>query len=245
MTASSDLHSPDNWPVDWVRPTAADLELLQASYARGFVPPHSEVLNRRADEAVVGSVACDDAVELLFESAAREAEAGRPVVGLAAVQLGIPLRIFLYDPREASTIGTAAPGLICVVNPEIEVPSDAKRIKDFEGCLSAGQFRGRTTRPDRLRLRGVTPRGDAVDEMVYRWAARVVGHEYDHLEGIRFPDIVADEDLGYASAEDTPEYRTMVQCVRDEGADPVWPKPGYRDQWEAIKSGVPVFGGPT
>ncbi len=116
-----------------------------------------------------------------MEETLREADG----VGLAAPQLGIPLQLFLWLPDPPTGVARA------VVNPMLE-PESGELIYDWEGCLSIPSMRGLVPRHPAVRLRGLDPTGEAVDTMARDLEARIVQHEYDHLNGVVFLDRMHD-----------------------------------------------------
>lgn len=231
------------WPIHWRVPTPADLEAVEAGYRRGLLPAHAPLLHQRMPALVPGSGEAKEAAERLYEAARRESEAGNTtMVGLAAPQVGLNARAFLFDPRqEVTEPWPAVDELRCVVNPTVE-PLGGDRVHEVEGCLSAGRIRGWVTRAARVRLRGYAPTGEPVDEVHTGLAARVLQHETDHLDGILFPQRVGnDSDLLWASTHQDEEFRAYVRAKRD-GETPPWNTLLPRDQWEAIRTGLAVFG---
>lgn len=163
------------------------------------VPPivqaGAEVLRQRAHPvpaALLGSAA-------LRELARRMVEVMRkaPGVGLAAPQIGVPLRLFVAeDPEERmsslSEEGRTARGrvglsLMNVVNPELEVLG-SERATFFEGCLSVRGYGALVARSVSVRVRGVDVEGKPVSAALSGWPARIMQHEYDHLEGTLYVD---------------------------------------------------------
>ncbi len=93
-------------------------------------------------------------------------------------------------------------------HPEIEPVGDAVDT-GWEGCLSIPGMTGAVPRWHRIRYRGVTPDGETVEREAAGFHARVVQHEYDHLEGILYPMRMTDlsqlafvEELSRAAAAD-------------------------------------------
>jgi peptide deformylase len=102
--------------------------------------------------------------------------------GLAAPQVGVSQRLFVvgYDDDEGQ------PLRLVVVNPEL---SDRKGKDSMEeGCLSIPHLRGSVERPTRVVLRAQDEHGQAYEVVAEGFLARVLQHEYDHLEGVMFPD---------------------------------------------------------
>lgn len=105
-----------------------------------------------------------------------------PGVGLAAPQVGVPLRIFVADV----SIGRNLSDLITFINPEF-VERDGMQLED-EGCLSVPGFNSTLARPSRAIVKGLNrDGGDQVIEAT-GLLARCFQHEMDHLEGTLFVD---------------------------------------------------------
>ena len=114
--------------------------------------------------------------------------------GLAAPQVHVPLRVVIFRvPAERLTDrpDDAAQDLIALINPVIS-PLGETRELGWEGCLSVPGLRGAVPRWQRIRYRGVTPEGEAIDRTVGGFHARVVQHECDHLDGILYPQRMSD-----------------------------------------------------
>ena len=99
-------------------------------------------------------------------------------VGLAAPQVGVSKRIFVYDAGE---------GIRVVINPEFLWKSE-ETVKMEEGCLSIPGIYADLFRPSRVRLRYQDVEGNFHEEELSEYAARIVQHEADHLEGVLFVD---------------------------------------------------------
>lgn len=126
-------------------------------------------------------------------AAMREALHVAPGVGLAAPQVGVPLRIaVIEDPAEVSAEVREERGRVrqpfqVLVNPSYESVGDATAAF-FEGCLSVPGWQAVTVRHAVVRLRGQDERGRHLDEEFTGWPARIVQHETDHLNGILYLD---------------------------------------------------------
>ena len=107
--------------------------------------------------------------------------------GLAAPQIGVPLRVVIFgvtrNPRypEAEEVPDTV-----LINPVI-APIDAEMEEDWEGCLSVPGMRGVVPRFKRVRYQGFDESGNPIDRSVEGFHARVVQHECDHLDGILYP----------------------------------------------------------
>ncbi len=99
-----------------------------------------------------------------------------PGSGLAATQLGILRRLFVYRPDQGDEVRV-------VVNPEIEWSSDETEI-GLEGCLSIPDVALEIERPVSIRMRAQDERGEEVVIEETGWTARVLQHEADHLDGV-------------------------------------------------------------
>jgi peptide deformylase len=111
-----------------------------------------------------------------------------PGVGLAAPQVHVPLRLFVFRiPAERCEDEEDVPvGNSVLVNPEVELLSE-ERVLRWEGCLSIPGLRAAIPRARRVRYRGVDCDGRTVERIVSGFHASVIQHEYDHLDGILYP----------------------------------------------------------
>ncbi len=131
--------------------------------------------------------------------------------GLAAPQIGVPLRVVIFgvtrNPRYPDA--EEVPDTV-LINPVI-APIGEEIEEDWEGCLSVPGMRGVVPRFKRLRYRGFDESGLAIDRTVEGFHARVVQHEYDHLDGILYPMRIRDmSKFGFA------EVLFPDQNLRDE-----------------------------
>ena len=131
--------------------------------------------------------------------------------GLAAPQIGVPLRVVIFgvtrNPRYPDA--EEVPDTV-LINPVI-TPIGEEIEEDWEGCLSVPGMRGVVPRFKRLRYQGFDESGLAIDRTVEGFHARVVQHEYDHLDGILYPMRIRDmSKFGFA------EVLFPDQDLRDE-----------------------------
>lgn len=112
--------------------------------------------------------------------------------GLAAPQIGEGLRVVIFsvmnNPRYPDA--EAVPATV-LINPEIEILSGELEA-GWEGCLSLPGMRGLVARHSHIRYRGFDGRGEPFEREVTGFHARVVQHECDHLDGVLYPQRVAD-----------------------------------------------------
>lgn len=111
-----------------------------------------------------------------------------PGVGLAAPQVHVPLRLFVFripGERRQDDPDDLPVGNTVLINPELELLSE-QRVLNWEGCLSIPGMRAAVPRSPRVRYRAVDRDGAAVEREVSGFHARVVQHEYDHLDGILY-----------------------------------------------------------
>ncbi len=123
----------------------------------------------------------DDSVRTLLRDMVETMYAA-PGVGLAAPQVGVPLRVIVID----TSVGAEPGQLIQLVNPEFVEREGEQRHE--EGCLSVPGFGGTPPRPARVVVRGLDPDGR---ERVYTGTellARAFCHEIDHIDGLLFVD---------------------------------------------------------
>jgi peptide deformylase len=105
-----------------------------------------------------------------------------PGIGLAAPQIGVPLRVFVVD----LSVGRDPQGLIVMINPEF-VAREGMQLEE-EGCLSVPGFNATVVRPERAVVRGLDLRGATHEHEGTGLLARAFQHEMDHLDGTLFVD---------------------------------------------------------
>ncbi|MFG2143560.1 peptide deformylase [Streptomyces sp. NPDC048696] len=104
-------------------------------------------------------------------------------VGLAANQVGVGLRVFVYDCPDDEDVRH----LGHIVNPRL-VSTDGVVIRGSEGCLSLPGLEAGTERYDEAVVEGVLADGSPVRILGTGFFARCLQHEMDHLEGVVYPD---------------------------------------------------------
>lgn len=107
-------------------------------------------------------------------------------VGLAAPQLGEEIQLFVYHAAGPPEIP-----LQVVINPMI-TPQVRELVYDWEGCLSIPDLRGLVPRHPAVRVQGLDREGRPLDYSATGFEARIVQHEFDHLNGVVFLDRMRD-----------------------------------------------------
>ena len=134
-----------------------------------------------------------------------------PGVGLAAPQIGVALRIFTYSYTEDS----AHPWRGVVINPQLWVtpstPGEPDPDHEAEGCLSVPGERFPLRRAERALITGSDLDQRPVQFEVAGWRARILQHEFDHLDGVLYIDRISEGD-----------YKTVHKIARKRG----WGVPG-------------------
>ncbi|HZS84181.1 MAG TPA: peptide deformylase [Stellaceae bacterium] len=119
----------------------------------------------------------DDMLETMYEA---------PGIGLAAPQVGRPVRVIVVDvAREGE-----APQPLRLVNPEILWRSEELATYN-EGCLSLPEHYADVTRPAEIRLRCLDERNETREMEAKGLLATVLQHEMDHLDGVLFVDHIS------------------------------------------------------
>ena len=115
----------------------------------------------------------DDMIETMYAA---------PGVGLAAPQIGEPLRIFVID----LSVGRDPQGLRVMINPEF-TQIDGMQLEE-EGCLSIPGFNATVVRPSRVAVKALDRHGVEQTTEGTGLLARALQHEMDHLDGMLFVD---------------------------------------------------------
>lgn len=122
-----------------------------------------------------------------------------PGVGLAAPQIGVPLRVIVVEdqtkqvpsaqepPVEDPRLRSGVP-LLALFNPEIERVKGVKKAVHYEGCLSVPGYSAQVPRDLEVVVTGLGLDGEPVRLIARGWAARIFQHECDHLKGTLYVD---------------------------------------------------------
>lgn len=194
-----------------------------------IVQAGARVLRHRAENvpsSLLATPALRDLVRLMTE-VMRKA----PGVGLAAPQIGVPLRVFVAEDLEeriadlpegtAATRGRVALPLTVLVNPKLS-PEGDERVTFFEGCLSVRGYGALVPRWRAVRVSGVDAEGRPVSLRLDGWPARIMQHELDHLDGTLYIDrmlsrsFATDAELPRLSGMGVDEARRELGIPSDE-----------------------------
>lgn len=113
-------------------------------------------------------------------------------VGLAAPQVGINKKLMVYNET-----GDKKKWLqeVIMVNPKIVEFSEAVEV-DQEGCLSFPGMNGDIQRSKWIKVEAMNMKGKKMKKKFKGWEARIFQHEYDHLDGVVYPDRMSEEGKG-------------------------------------------------
>ena len=144
---------------------------------RPIVKYGTDVLHHTAEDVgdITGDIATivQDMVETMYAA---------PGIGLAAPQIGVPLRLFVVD----LSVGRNTGGLVTFINPHF-VDRDGMQLEE-EGCLSVPGFNAAVARPAKAIVKGLDLNGNEQVIEGTELLARAFQHEMDHLDGRIFVD---------------------------------------------------------
>jgi peptide deformylase len=132
-------------------------------------------LRNKAQPVTVFDAELQRIVADMFETMYQE-----QAVGLAAIQVDIPLRIIVMDASEDSK------SPICAINPEITFRAGMQY--EYEGCISFPGLYDKVERAGRVTMRALNQQGEVFELEAEELLAVCIQHEMDHLEGILFID---------------------------------------------------------
>ena len=112
--------------------------------------------------------------------------------GLAAPQIGVPLRVVIFGVTSNPRYSDIEPVPDTVLINPVLTPLSAEIEEGWEGCLSVPGMRGWVPRFQKLRYSGFDEHGRRFEREVEGFHARVVQHEVDHLEGVLYPMRIRD-----------------------------------------------------
>jgi peptide deformylase len=157
-----------------VGPALGTLDGMATQRIRTYGDPVLRGRTKEVDE-IDGTLVklVDDMVETMYDA---------PGTGLAANQVGVQRRIFVYDVGD---------GPRAVINPVIE--ESAGEWSYEEGCLSVPGLSWTIVRPNQVHLRGIDLEGNEISIEAEEFEGRVFQHELDHLDGILLVERLDDE----------------------------------------------------
>jgi peptide deformylase len=144
-------------------------------------------------EAIAFDGQLDNALLRALIEVMRRTMHAAPGVGLAAPQIGLPLRLAVLEDmwatdEEVARIRERGPlPFMAILNPAY-VPVGEERTAFFEGCLSVRGYTAVVRRPARVEARWTAPDGTPRRAEFSGWPARIVQHETDHLAGALYLD---------------------------------------------------------
>jgi peptide deformylase len=116
-------------------------------------------------------------------------------IGLAAPQVHESVRLFVAGVRRGAVVTPMTDDVempfVALINPEI-LPVGEDVESNWEGCLSIPDIRGKVERPRAVRVRALDRSGRRIELVAHGLPARVIQHECDHLDGILYPQRMAD-----------------------------------------------------
>lgn len=134
----------------------------------------------------------DDMFETMYDA---------PGIGLAAIQIGEPLRMLVIDLAKEGE----EPAPQVFINPEILEKSDERSVYE-EGCLSIPDYYAEVERPAKVRVRHLDREGKEQEVEAEGLLATCLQHEIDHLNGVMFIDRLASlDDLRYVPPQEERE----------------------------------------
>ena len=141
------------------------------------------VLKRVADEIEEGSIDVKQLSQDMFDTMHQASG-----IGLAAPQIGKPIRMFVVDGTPLDDDEEDMSDFKKVfINPEI-IEETGDEWKFEEGCLSIPGIREEVSRPPKLLINYLDENWDEHEEEFDGMKARIIQHEYDHIDGVLFTD---------------------------------------------------------
>ena len=121
-------------------------------------------------------------------------------IGIAAPQIGCNKRVIMFGfERSKRYPNEKAVPFTVLINPVFK-PLSAEMVDGWEGCLSVPGLRGLVPRYSKIEYSGYDLEGNLITRLAEGFHARAVQHEFDHLEGILYPQRI--KDLKFFGFED-------------------------------------------
>jgi peptide deformylase len=141
------------------------------------------ILKKKSSEISLNYSGLEELIENMFDTM-YEAKG----VGLAAPQIGLPIRLFVIDPSPYADEDIQVKKLKKIfINPKI-IEVEGEFCLFNEGCLSIPDIREEVERQEKITIQYLNEKGEEIIESYNGIAARVIQHEYDHVEGKLFTD---------------------------------------------------------
>jgi peptide deformylase len=197
-----------------------------------IVQPSHPVLSQIAAEVPAEEISTPTIQNIIQEmlkiaGAERGSEQKPILVGLAAPQIGISKRIILVDTQANEKGGIST--VKVYINPKI-ISKSSEQTEWYEACYSTGEVTAIAKRAKTVTIIALNEEGNSIQETHHDYIARIFQHEIDHLDGIRVPDIVDDDQLYKVKEDEFYLYRNQEGWRH-------WPHKCTREEWEKIKLG--------
>lgn len=113
-------------------------------------------------------------------------------VGLAAPQIGLPIRLIVIDADVLKDTFPELEGIkLTLINPELDVLEDGPKVSRAEGCLSVPGLSENVVRYEKVLLNWLDENFEEHEQVFEGFLSRIIQHEYDHLEGTLYVDRVS------------------------------------------------------
>lgn len=113
-------------------------------------------------------------------------------VGLAAPQIGLPIRLIVIDADVLKDTFPELEGIkLTLINPELDVLEDGPKVSRAEGCLSVPGLSENVVRHEKVLLNWLDENFEEHEQVFEGYLSRIIQHEYDHLEGTLYVDRVS------------------------------------------------------
>jgi peptide deformylase len=134
-------------------------------------------------------------------------------IGLAANQVDLPFQLFVINPEGDRDSGQE----MVFINPVLKTPKGSSQAE--EGCLSLPGVYGQVARPEQIHVTGFDLQGNPIDLVAKGLMARVIQHEFDHLQGTLFIDRMEASDRRLLS-DRLYEFELELQTRQESGTIP-------------------------
>ncbi len=128
-------------------------------------------------------------------------------IGLAANQVDLPFQLFVVNPEGVQSSGKE----LVFINPVLKSPRGQASAE--EGCLSLPGLYGEVARPEKVQVTGFDLHGNEINMIAEGLLARVIQHEFDHLQGTLFIDRL-DENEKKQLAEQIDEFDIEIRNLQ-------------------------------